>query len=85
MINTLGKLNKFFANYYFDKIIIKKNKNIIRLLVNAILDKFLKNIIILNMILFAKIWEIIVKKKSTINHNNNYSTINNTIKILKFL
>lgn len=43
-------------------IIIKKNKNIIKLLANTILSEFLREIVIFNIILLVKNKEIIAKK-----------------------
>lgn len=58
----LKKTNKFFINNQFDQTIIKKNKDKIRLSANTILDKFLKEIIALNIISLAKTKEVMVRK-----------------------
>lgn len=85
LINILKRSNKFFVNNWFDKTIIKKNWNKVRLLTNTILDKFLKEIIILNIISFTKTRKIIAKKVYTTNYSNHYSAINNIIDILKLI
>lgn len=45
----------------------------------------MKKIVILNIILFTKIREVIVKKSGAINYDNYYSVINNIINILKLV
>lgn len=70
---------------WFDKTIIKKNKNIIRLLANIIFNKFLKKTIVLNIILFAETKEIKIKKRDFTSHGNNNWEINNTLNILKLV
>lgn len=62
LINILRRINKFFINDKFGKTIIKKNNDKIRLSANTILNKFLRKIVILNIISLAKIREVITKK-----------------------
>lgn len=68
LINIIKKVNKVFTNNWFGKITIKDNKNKIKPLANAILDKFLRKTVMLDLILLARIREIIVKKSDTINY-----------------
>lgn len=58
----LGRANKFFADNRFGEIIIKENKNKVKPSTNAILDKFLREIVALNIISLAKTREIMAKK-----------------------
>lgn len=83
LINTLRKSNKFFTDNWFSKTIIKENKDKVKPLANAILDKFLRKTVILNIILFAKTREIMARKSDTINHDNYYLVINNIVNVLK--
>lgn len=85
LINTLEKANSFFRNNWFQKTIIKKNKNKVKLLINTIADKFLIEIVIINIILFAKIGEAMTKKIDTTNYNNHHSIVNNIINISKLV
>lgn len=63
MINTLRKPITFFVDDWFDKIIIKKNKDKVRLLANILLNEFLKETVALNiMISLVKIREVMTKK-----------------------
>lgn len=62
LMNILERANKFFADNQFDETIIKGNKNKIKLLANPSLDKILREIITLNIILFAKTKETMAKK-----------------------
>lgn len=75
----------FFANNWFGKTIIKENKNKVKPLINVILNKFLKKIVMLNIILFTKTRKVIAKKSDTINQDNHYLAINNTINISKLV
>lgn len=85
LINILRRANKFFANNCFSKIIIKENKDKIRPSANAILDKFLRETVTLNIILFAKTRDVIVGKNSAINHSNYYLAVNNSVNISKLV
>lgn len=63
MINTLRKPITFFVDDWFDKTIIKKNKDKVRLLANTLLNEFLKETVALNiMISLVKIREVMTKK-----------------------
>lgn len=83
LINTLGKANKFFADDWFGEIIIMKNKDKVKPLVNTTSDKFLRETIVLNIILLAKRGEVIVKKSSAINYGNYHLVVNNTVNVSK--
>lgn len=72
-----------YLDDYFNKIIIIKYKDKIKVLVNLNLDKFLKKNIILNIVLLNKIKDIIIRKNSIINNNNKIFLINIFINILK--
>lgn len=85
MINTLGRLNKFFVYDWFSKTIIKENKDKVGLLANTILDKFLREIVILNIISLTKTRKVISRKNNTTNYNNHYSAVNNIIDILNWI
>lgn len=85
LINTLGRQNKFFADNRFAETIIKKNKDKVRSSANAILDKFLREIVMLNIISFAKTREIMARKSGVTNHDNHYSAVNNTVNISKLV
>lgn len=85
MINTLRKINKFFTNNWCNKTIIKKNKNKIKLSINITLDEFLKEIVILNIILFAKTRIVMVRKNNVINYDNYHWVVNNIVDVLKFI
>lgn len=77
----MGKTNKFFTNNQFDETIIKENKNKVRPSTNVILDKFFRKTVVLNIILLTKTRKVMAKKSDTINHDNHYLAINNTINI----
>lgn len=81
LINILEKPNNVFINNWFGKIIIKKNKNKVKLSTNCILNKFLIEIIVFNIISFAKTREVINKKYSTTQYSNYHLVVNNTINI----
>lgn len=85
LINTLGRQNKFFANNWFGKTIIKKNKNKVRPSANTTLDEFLKETVALNIISFAKTRKVIAKKSGAIEHSNHHSVVNNTVDVLKLI
>lgn len=70
LINISGKANKFFANNWFGKTIIKKNKNEVRLLAIAILDKYLRETITLNILLFTKTRGVMAKENPITNYDN---------------
>lgn len=79
------KINKFFVNYWFSKTIINKNKDKIKPLVNAISNKFLREIFVLNIISLTKTRQVIIKKCGTTNYSNYYLVLNNFIDILKLV
>lgn len=85
LIDTLEKLNKFFINNQFNKTIIKKNKNKVKLSANATLEKFLRETNMLNIVSLAKTKKVIDKKSGVINHSNYHSIVNNTIDISKLV
>lgn len=58
LINTSERANNFFADDWFSKTIIKKNKDKVKLSANTILDEFLREIVTLNIISLVKIREI---------------------------
>lgn len=80
-----GKANKFFADNWFGKTFIKENKNKVKPSANAILDQFLKETVVLNIISFAKIREVMTRENGTTNYRNHHLVINNTIDILKLI
>lgn len=55
------------------------------LLVNAILNMFLKKIVILNIISFIKIREVMTKESYITNYSNHHLIINNIINISKLV
>lgn len=65
------------------RLLSKKNKE--KLLANIILNKFLRKIVLLNIISFAKTREIIVKEGSIINYGNCHLAINNIVDISKLV
>ena len=67
-----GRANKFFADDWFSKTIIKENKDKFRPSANAILDKFLRETIALNIISLTKTKEVMARKSSTTNHDNHH-------------
>ena len=85
LINILGRVNKFFVNNRFSETIIKKNKNKVKPLANAILDKFLREMVALNIISLAKTRDVMTKKSGAINYGNHHLVVNNTIDILKLV
>lgn len=85
LISISKRANQFFVDDQFNKTIIKKYKDKVRLSVNIILNKFLKKTIVLNMISFTKTREIIVRKNSATNYDYYYSAINITINISKLV
>lgn len=85
LINMLKSINKFFVDNWFGKTIITKNKDKVKLSANAILNKFLRKIIALNIISLVKTREVMARESVTINHNNDYLVINNTIDISKII
>lgn len=85
LINILRKANKLFTNNRFGKIIVKKDNDKVNLSTNTMLDKFLREIVALSIILFAKIKEIMIRKSDTTNHGNYYLVINNNISISKLI
>lgn len=82
-INILERTNKFFIDNQFFETIIKENKNKVKLSVNATLDKFSKEILTLNIILFAKTRKVMAKKGDATNYNNHHLVVNNTLDVLK--
>ena len=85
LINMSGKANKFFADDWFGETIIKKNKDKVRPLTNAILDKFLKETVMLNIISFAKTREIMARESGVTNHGNYHLVVNNTDDVSKLV
>lgn len=85
LINTSGKANIFFANDCFGETIIKKFKDNVNLLANAISDKFLKKIVALNILSLAKIRKIMAQKSDATNQGNYYSMINNIVDVTKLV
>lgn len=83
LINMSGKINKLFTNSWFGKTIIKKNKDKVKLLANTISNKFLREIVILNIISFAKNKKVMAKESGATNHYYYHSIIKNTIDLLK--
>lgn len=70
LINTSEKTNKFFINDWFGETIIKENKGKVRPLANATSDRFLKETVILNIILLAKTREVMARKSGATNYGN---------------
>lgn len=85
LINILIKPIKFFENNWFSKTIIKENQNNIKSSANTISDYFLREIIVLNIILSAKIKKVMIRKSGTTNYDNHYLKMNNTINISKLV
>lgn len=85
LINTLGRPNKFFADDWFDETIIKKNKDKVRPSENTTSDKFLREIVALNILSLAKTREIMIRESGAINHGNHHSVVNNTIDVSKLV
>lgn len=85
LINMSKELNKFFADNQFDETIIKENKNKVRSSANSILDKFLRKIVMFNIILLAKTRKIMAKKSDATNHSNYYLIVNNIVDISKLV
>lgn len=85
LINTSGKINKFFVDNWFFETIIKENKDKVQPSANSIQDKFLKEIVMLNIISLVKTKEVITRESGTTNFYNHHSTVNNTINILKLV
>lgn len=67
------------------KSLLKKIKIKSRLLVNNILNKFLKKKFILNNILFTKIKIVIIRKNNITNYNNYYFISKIIIAFSKFI
>lgn len=63
----------------------KKNKDKVKLSVNVILDKFLRETVALNIILFAQTKEVLARKSDATNHSNHHLVVNNIIDISKFV
>lgn len=81
LIHTLGKANKFFLGNRFGKTIIKENKYKVRSSANAISDEFLKEIVVLNIISFAKTKEVMTRENSATNYGNRYLAVNNIVDV----
>lgn len=79
----MGRPIKFSIDNWFDKTIIKKNKDKVRPSANAILHEFLKEIVALNIISLTKTRKVMNRENGAVNHGNYYSAINNTIHISK--
>lgn len=65
--------------------IIKKNKDKFKSSANAILDKFLRDIIALKIISLAQTREIMARENGATNYNNHHSAVHNTIDISKLV
>ena len=85
LINMSGRANMFFADDQFGKIIIKKNKDKVRLSANATSDEFLRETVMLNIISLAKTREVMGKETGATNYSNHYSMVNNTFDVLKLV
>lgn len=85
LINTSERVNKYFTKDWFREIIIKKNKDKVRLSANSILDKFLRETVALNIISLAKSRKTMIKKSGTTNYGNYHLAINNTVDISKLV
>lgn len=59
--------------------------NKVQSLVNIILDGFLKETIALNIIILAKMKEVMARKSDITNHNNHPLVINNTVNVSKLV
>lgn len=71
LFNTSGKPTKFFADDRFGETIIKENKEKVKPLANATLDKFLIEVVVLNIISLAKAREIMVRKNDATKYDCN--------------
>ena len=78
----LERANKFFIDNWFGKTIIKKNKDKVRPLIS---DRFLREIVALNIISLAKTREVMARKSGATNYGNHHSTVNNILDILKLV
>lgn len=72
LINTSRKLNKFFVDNWFNKIIIKENKDKVKPSANATLDKILKESVTLNIISLTKTKEVIARHSGATNYGNHH-------------
>ena len=72
-INPSGKTDKFMANNWFGKKIILLNKDKIYLFANATSDKFLKEIIAINVISLCKCQEVVSHTTVATSYSNCYS------------
>lgn len=75
LINAFGYSNKFYADNQFKKIIIKLCKKKVKPSSNAKSDKFLKKIIMPNVLFLWKIKEVITRAIWSTSHKNHYSII----------
>lgn len=72
LINTSRKPNKFFVDNWFNKIIIKENKDKVKPSANATLDKILKESVTLNIISLTKTKEVIARHSGATNYGNHH-------------
>lgn len=75
LINSFSWLNKFYANNQFSKIIIKLNKKKIQLFVNSKTNKFLKEMIIFNVLALQKNKDIMARITKITKNRNWYFVI----------
>ena len=85
LINMSRRANKFFADDWFSKTIIKKNKDKVKPSANVILDEVLRETVVLNIISLAKTREVMARESGATNHDNHYSAINNTVNVSKLV
>ena len=85
LINTSRKVNKFFVDNWFNKTIIKKSKDQVRLLANVISDKFLRETVILNIISLTKTKKVMVRESGATNYGHYHLVINNIVDISKLV
>lgn len=85
LIYILKRPNKIFADDWFGKTMIKKNKNKVKLSANATLDKCLKETVALNIISLAKTREVMTRASGATNYGNYHSSINNIIDVFKLI
>lgn len=67
------------------RLLSKKNKNKVKPSVNTILEEFLRETVILNIISLAKTRKIMIRRSGITNYGNHHSIVNNTINNSKFV
>lgn len=85
LINPSKRSDKYCANNCFEKTIIKKNKDKVRLFANAKSHEFLKKMMGANIIFLVAIKEVLDRESSATRYGNHHSIISRMVEVSTFI